>query len=159
MRALATAVSGALDRRTDDTGADAEGLVAVRLLTRRDTNTSKGCAFLEFDRAEAVQKALLYHHTMLAGRRINVELTCGGGGGGAARRERIAAKNRRLLAERKVRHEKHIRKGSQPAGVVESNESSAAGGSDRPATGAAPDAAGSRGRGGAGSSDGSAGDE
>lgn len=72
-----------------------EGLISVRVLTKRGTNKPKGCAFLEYDNPEShkvrektkndntdstEQRGLTLHHTLIDGRRINVELTVGGGG-------------------------------------------------------------------------------
>ncbi|KAN0060370.1 hypothetical protein ACQY0O_007699 [Thecaphora frezii] len=69
---------------------------------------SKGCAFIEFQSHTAVQKALRFHHTMLAGRQINVELTAGGGGKSAARKEKIAKKNQALEKERQKIHATYV---------------------------------------------------
>ncbi|EPQ29059.1 uncharacterized protein PFL1_03348 [Pseudozyma flocculosa PF-1] len=69
---------------------------------------SKGCAFLEFKTHAAVQKALRFHHTMLGGRQINVELTAGGGGKSAARKDKIAKKNQALEKERQKIHESFV---------------------------------------------------
>ncbi|PWN30396.1 hypothetical protein BDZ90DRAFT_229421 [Jaminaea rosea] len=73
------------------------------------TVRSKGCAFLEFQTAKALQKALGLHHMLFGGRPINVELTAGGGGSkSTARREKIAEKNRVLNEERKKLHDKYV---------------------------------------------------
>ncbi|EST06647.1 RNA recognition motif domain protein [Kalmanozyma brasiliensis GHG001] len=69
---------------------------------------SKGCAFVEFQTSEALRKALKFHHTLLEGRKINVELTAGGGGKGEARQEKIKAKNAGLEKERAKLHAKHV---------------------------------------------------
>ncbi|KAK0529702.1 hypothetical protein OC834_003590 [Tilletia horrida] len=69
---------------------------------------SRGCAFLEFTTAQALQKALRFHHTQFGGRQINVELTAGGGGKSAGRTEKIKAKNSELETERAKLHEKYI---------------------------------------------------
>ncbi|CBZ54435.1 putative RNA-binding protein [Neospora caninum Liverpool] len=53
-------------------------IVEVRMLTHRETNKPKGCAFVEFDCREALEIALNYHHRELGGRRINIELSAGG---------------------------------------------------------------------------------
>jgi nucleolar protein 6 len=71
--------------------------------------TSKGCAFLEFETASALQKALQYHHTQFQGRSINVELTAGGGGKGTDRKEKIKKKNQDLEVERQKIHEKYVK--------------------------------------------------
>ncbi|KAJ9476438.1 Nucleolar protein 6 [Pseudozyma hubeiensis] len=69
---------------------------------------SKGCAFVEFKTSEALRKALKFHHTLLEGRKINVELTAGGGGKGEARQEKIKAKNAGLEKERQKLHGKYV---------------------------------------------------
>lgn len=70
---------------------------------------SKGCAFVEFTNATALQKALRFHHTMFKGRQINVELTAGGGGKSVQRKEKIKAKNAGLEKERRKIHEKYVK--------------------------------------------------
>lgn len=70
---------------------------------------SKGCAFLEFKGASALQKALQFHHTQFQGRNINVELTAGGGGASAGRKEKIRKKNQDLETERQKLHEKYVK--------------------------------------------------
>ncbi|KAI9848524.1 MAG: hypothetical protein M1837_007193 [Sclerophora amabilis] len=68
---------------------------------------SKGYAFLEFDSYERMETCLrTFHHSMVGGRRINVELTAGGGGSSSARREKIYTKNEKLTEERRKRREK-----------------------------------------------------
>ncbi|SPO20409.1 related to NOP6 - protein with possible role in rRNA processing [Ustilago trichophora] len=69
---------------------------------------SKGCAFVEFKSSEALRKALKFHHTMLEGRKINVELTAGGGGKSENRQEKIKAKNAGLEKERQKLHGKYV---------------------------------------------------
>lgn len=69
---------------------------------------SKGCAFVEFKTSAALLKALKFHHTLLEGRKINVELTAGGGGKGEARQEKIKAKNAGLDKERQKLHDKYV---------------------------------------------------
>lgn len=55
-----------------------EGMISVRLNTDSITGQSKGTAFVELDGPRELHKSLGLHHTMLRGRRINVEKTCGG---------------------------------------------------------------------------------
>ncbi|KAJ1029995.1 hypothetical protein NDA16_000908 [Ustilago loliicola] len=69
---------------------------------------SKGYAFVEFKTSEALRKALKFHHTMLEGRKINVELTAGGGGKSETRQEKIKAKNAGLEKERQKLHGKYV---------------------------------------------------
>ena len=68
-------------------------------------NQTKGYAFLEFDSSSAMEKALRCHHTLIGGRKINVELTAGGGGKSKERMEKIKERNERLTEERKKRVE------------------------------------------------------
>ncbi|PWY97171.1 hypothetical protein BCV70DRAFT_203099 [Testicularia cyperi] len=69
---------------------------------------SKGCAFIEFKTSQALKKALQFHHTMLEGRKINVELTAGGGGKSSTRQEKIKKKNAELEKERTKLHGKYV---------------------------------------------------
>ena len=76
----------------------------VRQLTKRVQNLSatatkeksRGCAFLEFSKASGLQSALRLHHSVLDGRKINVELSAGGGGNTASRVKKLKAKNAKL---------------------------------------------------------------
>ena len=61
---------------------------------------SRGCAFVEFTNATALQKALRFHHTTFHGRTINVELTAGGGGKSQQRKDKNKKKNESLQKER-----------------------------------------------------------
>lgn len=70
--------------------------------------TDKGIAFLELDTdGGAIQNrmdvALRLHHSLLRGRKINVELTVGGGGNSSNRLEKIKEKNGKLEDERRDR--------------------------------------------------------
>ncbi|ETS63959.1 hypothetical protein PaG_02291 [Moesziomyces aphidis] len=69
---------------------------------------SKGCAFVEFKSSDALRKALNFHHTMLEGRKINVELTAGGGGKSENRQNKIKEKNAGLEKERQKLHGKYV---------------------------------------------------
>ena len=51
----------------------------IRLLTDAKTSKSRGMAFLETSDPEMLYAALKLHHTMLDGRRLNVERSAGGG--------------------------------------------------------------------------------
>jgi nucleolar protein 6 len=53
-----------------------------------------------------MQAALKLHHTQLAGRRINVELTAGGGGKSDARTAKLSERNERVGVQRVRREEK-----------------------------------------------------
>jgi len=57
---------------------------------------SRGCAFLEFCKASGLQSALRLHHSVLDGRKINVELSAGGGGNSASRVKKLKVKNAKL---------------------------------------------------------------
>lgn len=81
----------------------------------------KGIAFLEFDGEkdqENIQRrmdvALLQHKTMLAGRKINVELTVGGGGNSQSRLEKLRTKNEKLDTERHERMTEMIKSKKSP---------------------------------------------
>lgn len=54
------------------------GVESIRILTQ-PSGDSKGMAFVEMNSSEDMHKALVLHHTVLNGRRINVEKSCGGG--------------------------------------------------------------------------------
>ncbi|EGZ29658.1 hypothetical protein PHYSODRAFT_475091 [Phytophthora sojae] len=56
------------------------GDIKLRMLTDKKTKKFKGTAFIEVKDSKALGAALSRHHTLLQGRRINVELTAGGGG-------------------------------------------------------------------------------
>jgi nucleolar protein 6 len=77
----------------------------IRIPTKKSTNAPQGFAFVEFDTAPALEKALRCHHTVLLGRKINVELTAGGGGHGEYRTEKIRKRNEGLEEERQRRLE------------------------------------------------------
>jgi Na+-transporting NADH:ubiquinone oxidoreductase subunit NqrF len=47
------------------------------------------------------QKALELHHSILCGRRINVEVTCGGGGKGEQRMTKLRSKIDKMKEKRK----------------------------------------------------------
>jgi nucleolar protein 6 len=72
----------------------------IRLLTNKDTGKSKGCAFVEFKTSGSLQEGLGLHHTIVDGRKINVELTAGGGGKSVMRQTRIKNRNAELEKQR-----------------------------------------------------------
>jgi len=98
-------------------------LAAVRL---RD---QKGFAFLEFEDPATHAKALKLNHSMLRGRRINVEMTAGGGGNSANRKKKITEKNKKFQDEwaKKIAAEKEAQEARAASG--ESGEN-AQGGDD-----------------------------
>ncbi|GLE10123.1 hypothetical protein PINS_up022118 [Pythium insidiosum] len=66
------------------------GEIQLRMLTDKKTRKFKGMAFIEVKDSKALGAALSRHHTLLKGRRINVELTASGGGNKSQqRREKI----------------------------------------------------------------------
>eukprot|EP00050_Salpingoeca_kvevrii_P020904 m.103877 g.103877 ORF g.103877 m.103877 type:complete len:265 (-) comp9082_c0_seq2:184-978(-) len=69
-----------------------EDLASIRLLRKKGSNLSKGCAFLEFDTQAGLKRALGLHHTKIGSRRINVEPTVGGGGKSVGRMEKLQKK-------------------------------------------------------------------
>jgi nucleolar protein 6 len=73
---------------------------AVRLISLKGSTKSKGCAFVEFSHSSALQQGLKLHHTILEGRKINVELTAGGGGRGKERLKKLRERNRTLNVQR-----------------------------------------------------------
>eukprot|EP00118_Oscarella_pearsei_P000363 m.4772 g.4772 ORF g.4772 m.4772 type:complete len:190 (+) comp11264_c0_seq1:10-579(+) len=77
----------------------------VRLLTSKDTGESRGCAFVEFSDSRSYLLSLQMHHSVLGGRRINVEATCGGGGTGKERKKKLAVQQKKMKAviERKIK--------------------------------------------------------
>jgi nucleolar protein 6 len=79
--------------------------VALRIPTKKGTNAPQGFAFAEFDSSAALEKALRCHHTVINGRKINVELTAGGGGKSENRMGKIKGKNESLEEERRKRVE------------------------------------------------------
>uniref|UniRef100_M4C6P6 RRM domain-containing protein n=1 Tax=Hyaloperonospora arabidopsidis (strain Emoy2) TaxID=559515 RepID=M4C6P6_HYAAE len=56
------------------------GDIKLRMLTDKKTKKFRGMAFIEVKDSKALGAALSRHHTLLQGRRINVELTASGGG-------------------------------------------------------------------------------
>jgi hypothetical protein len=87
----------------------------VRLLTPKPkvgatpstTTKSKGCAFLEFSDWTSLQQGLRLHHSVLEGRKINVELTAGGGGKSDTRIAKVKERNKDLHGQRVRLHERH----------------------------------------------------
>ena len=77
--------------------------IHIRIPTKKPTNSPQGYAFLEFDSSSALEKALRLHHTVLLGRKVNVELTAGGGGRGENRMGKIKVRNEGLEEERRRR--------------------------------------------------------
>uniref|UniRef100_A0A0A9ZBI5 Putative RNA-binding protein C365.04c n=1 Tax=Lygus hesperus TaxID=30085 RepID=A0A0A9ZBI5_LYGHE len=61
---------------------------------------SRGFAFLEFENSLNLQRALRFHHTLVEGRKINIELTAGGGGNSKIRLKKLSERRKRLDIER-----------------------------------------------------------
>ncbi|KAJ7390018.1 hypothetical protein OS493_027542 [Desmophyllum pertusum] len=79
-----------------------DNIKEFRLMTKK-TGESKGCGFLEFDSKASYWKALNLHHSVLAGRKINVEVTCGGGGKGEKRGKRLQERKSKFRQGRKTK--------------------------------------------------------
>jgi hypothetical protein len=71
-------------------------IMEARLLTKRGSGESRGCCFAEFPDTKSLQNALKFHHSLIEGRQLNIEVTCGGGGRGDKRMEKIKQRNERL---------------------------------------------------------------
>ena len=56
------------------------GKVEIRMLTDKQTKKFRGMAFVEVQDEKGLGAALSRHHTLIKGRRINVEMTASGGG-------------------------------------------------------------------------------
>lgn len=82
-------------------------------MTKR-TGESKGCGFIEFGDKASYWKALNLHHSVLAGRKINVEVTCGGGGKGEKRIKK--------LQERKLKFQQGRKRRSKSSSEVKSKQ-------------------------------------
>lgn len=54
------------------------GSIKVRLLTNNEDSRSKGMAFVEVDNAAEMHKCIALHRSVLHGRMINIEKSCGG---------------------------------------------------------------------------------
>lgn len=65
----------------------------LRLLTYKDTGKPRGCAFADFENERCLMNALKFHRSVLNGKTINVEVTCGGGGSSQRRKSKILDKN------------------------------------------------------------------
>ncbi|KAI8979620.1 hypothetical protein BDF20DRAFT_870691 [Mycotypha africana] len=96
---------------------------SVRLLTDKKTGKPKGFAFMEFESAKDLKKALGFHHTFFKKRQINVELTAGGGGNKSdARKEKLKVKNERLREERQKKFTEAKGKNEQQSSYQSSNQ-------------------------------------
>ena len=65
------------------------GDIKLRLLTDKKSGKFKGIAFATVTEEKYFRFALRLHHSMLLGRCINVERSCGGGGTGEKRKEKL----------------------------------------------------------------------
>ncbi|GAB9462714.1 H aca ribonucleoprotein complex subunit 1 [Globisporangium polare] len=89
------------------------GDIQVRMLTDKRTKKFKGTAFIEVKDSKALGAALSRHHTLLNGRRINVEMTASGGGNKSEQRrtklELLRKKQSNVQVEKtKALIQKHI---------------------------------------------------
>jgi nucleolar protein 6 len=75
-------------------------VIDVRIPTEKDTEQPKGFAFVEFSNSQDLNHALGFHKTLIAGRRINIELTVGGGGNSIQRKKKLGKKHQSLALER-----------------------------------------------------------
>ena len=99
--------------------------IHIRVPTKKGSNAPQGYAFAEFDSSTALEKALRCHHTVLGGRKINVELTAGGGGKSENRMGKIKGKNdgleeerkKRLEEEKKEKEKEEKKKNGGPGGI------------------------------------------
>nr|ADE10076.1 RRM [Tremella fuciformis] len=102
-------------------------LAAVRLLTEKPKPghvgppKSRGIAFLELENSTELQACLKLHHSILQGRRINVELTAGGGGKGEGRKEKIKERNTRVGDQRQKRAEREAEQAETEGGEARTN--------------------------------------
>lgn len=78
---------------------------------------SRGIAFLELPSSAAMQACLKLHHSLIQGRRINVELTAGGGGKSESRQEKIKTRNDRVGGQRERRAEREKEAEAAEAGM------------------------------------------
>lgn len=87
---------------------EADGIsdVKVRFLTDKRTGKPRGMAFVELNSPEEVLKALRLHHTVVKGRRINVERTVNGRGKSTNRKEYLlninSDRNLKLSSKKKA---------------------------------------------------------
>lgn len=79
-----------------------DNIKEFRLMTKK-SGESKGCGFIEFGDKASYWKALNLHHSVLAGRKINVEVTCGGGGKGENRVKKLQQRKLKFQQGRKRR--------------------------------------------------------
>ncbi|KAF6222927.1 hypothetical protein HO133_000978 [Letharia lupina] len=107
---------------------------SIRHRKEKDTEKSKGFAFLEFEGYDRMKTCLkLYHQSDFEdgespARKLNVELTAGGGGGKSKdRKSKLRAKNERLNEQRKRRNQEEEKrrkipqKDSQPTHALGNN--------------------------------------
>nr|CCA18964.1 conserved hypothetical protein [Albugo laibachii Nc14]CCA24836.1 conserved hypothetical protein [Albugo laibachii Nc14] len=80
------------------------GDIQVRMLTEKKTKKFKGTAFIQVNDNKALGAALSRHHSLMEGRRINVELTANGGG------NKSKLRLERLKSLRSKQSEKQIEK-------------------------------------------------
>ena len=55
-----------------------EGSIKMRLLKDKETGRSKGMAFVELETAAEMYKCVALHHSIVNGRMVNIEKSCGG---------------------------------------------------------------------------------
>ena len=84
--------------------AELGGPAKVRLLTNESTGAPRGTAFVEVESAEDQHKCLSLHHSIVRGRKINIEKSCGGSN--PERRAQKLAEQR--LAQQAALHQKIV---------------------------------------------------
>ncbi|XP_071942040.1 uncharacterized protein [Antedon mediterranea] len=78
-------------------------VIAVRLATEKATEKPRGFGYIEFKTSSEFMNALSLHHTVLKGRKINVEMTMPGKGTSQMRKERLKWKNKSMDRFRRKR--------------------------------------------------------
>ena len=74
----------------------------IRLMTKKNSNESRGAAFVELASAEEMQKVLRMNGVAkLHGRTVRVEPTVGGGGRSEKRKEKIKTKKDKVWGTKK----------------------------------------------------------
>ncbi|GMF61635.1 unnamed protein product [Phytophthora fragariaefolia] len=84
------------------------GEIKLRMLTDKKTKKFKGTAFIEVKDSKALGAALSRHHTLLQGRRINVEMTASGGGNKSENRRNKIDQHRKKQSDMQVEKTKAL---------------------------------------------------
>lgn len=121
-----TTKEGLLDHIRKELGKDGgftvnSDTVKIRLLTDNKTKKSRGMAFVELSDPEMLYACLKLHHTMLDGRRLNVERSAGGKKNSTNRNEKIK-QYRQEQEEYLAQVVDNILKEHQQRGEIQENE-------------------------------------